>query len=396
MTSYSRYRNDRICEKCIEEDDLQEYIASANGEPGCDFCGREDARTCDFGDFMDHVEECVRGKYDQAVNWLSYVTREGGYVGETWDTYDLLTDTLGIGLPRDHNGDLLRAMIDCIGDEPWCVIDPYGNDPLSALRGGWTNFCDVIKHHTRFFLDRWSAQPSRFRHNDSPTPAEVLTSLGDRIRRLELFETLPKGTDIYRARYCSHGTPWVLPADLGPPPIDKALVNNRMSPPGIVMFYGAMNVETALAETGEASGLYTVATFRTRRDLWLLDLTNIPQPPRFFQPIPDSQAWSRVDAEFFRDLVTDFARPIERDDRVHVEYIPTQVFTEYCRLQFHHEHGIPPLDGILYPSARKPGQAAVVLFADRSAVHGVVPLAPGKTDDSWLELVDVQHLQWLP
>jgi hypothetical protein len=110
--------------------------------------------------------------------------------------------------------------------------------------------------------------------------------------------------------------------------------------------------------------------------------------------LPDSVPWNRRDAQFFRDLVEDFTRPIERDDRIHIEYVPTQVFTEYCRLAWHGEfESSSPLEGIIYPSARRPGQLAIVLFDDRSSIKGAEEDSVIKSDPkaAWIELVDVGY-----
>ena len=167
----------------------------------------------------------------------------------------------------------------------------------------------------------------------------------------------------------------------------------RMSPPGIVMFYAALDSYTALAETAIAPGRFSVGEFRVGRFLRLLDLTKLPEVPGFFASTPDSQRWSRHDAQFFSELVDDLTRPIARDDRVHIEYIPTQVVTEYCRMAFHHEHGTPPLDGIVYPSARNSGRPAVVLFADRAAIVGIESDRTGSPGVPWLELIGVEHFE---
>lgn len=391
----TRYRNARICAACVEEPDLEAYIRDADGDPGCAFCERDDAPTCDFLDFMGHIHECIEGEYEWAANCLPWESAGGGWLwGPVWDTYELVTDELGIGLPRDENRSLLEGMIDCLGgNQEWCVSNPYSEDPLDVLRTGWKRFCTVVQHHTRFFLDRWAPPSTRSTPDGDayPTPGQLLHAIGDRISRLELYRELPVNTRLYRVRHCKDGYTLKTPAELGPPRPDQAVVTNRMSPAGIVMFYSAMDPETAIAETVNEAGHFAIGEFRTRRAIWLADFTQLPSVPGRLARIPDSQPWGRRDAQFFHDLVADFTRPIARDDRVHIEYIPTQVVTEYCRLAFHQEFGTEPLDGILYPSARKPGHTAVVLFADRKAIAGIEPLAAGETDRTWLESVGVRY-----
>jgi hypothetical protein len=51
-----------------------------------------------------------------------------------------------------------------------------------------------------------------------------------------------------------------------------------------------------------------------------------------------------------------------RDDRVHIEYVPTQVVTEYMRAMKTMESEV--IDGVRYSSARHAGGASIVLFCD--------------------------------
>ena len=319
----------------------------------------------------------------------------GWQSGPVWDTYDLIVDHLEIGFARDADGALVRAMVACLGDTDWCVRNPFSDDPLDTLRLRWQESCELIKHRTRFFLDRWTPPSSQESvvARPLPTPATMLSAIGDRIERMELFRTLPAGRTIYRARHFEGDGFLRTPHELGPPPAERAVVANRMSPPGIVMFYGALDSETALLETANGQGRFAVGEFRSLRELWLLDLTSLPEVPGFFASIRDSQAWARHDAWFFSELVRDLTRPIDRNDRLHIEYIPTQVVTEYCRLAFHHEQHTDPLDSIVYPSARGSGRPALVLFADSSAVAGVEPLQGRRTDPAWFELVGVQYFE---
>ena len=60
----------------------------------------------------------------------------------------------------------------------------------------------------------------------------------------------------------------------------------------------------------------------------------------------------------------DIARPVDRKDRsIHIEYIPSQVVTEFIRdSQFHYG----TVDGILYPSDLHAGGRNLVLFATQN------------------------------
>jgi hypothetical protein len=116
---------------------------------------------------------------------------------------------------------------------------------------------------------------------------------------------------------------------LGPPPLEAAVQTNRMSPPGIVMTYVADDAETALAETANKPGRFALGEFVTERDALILDLTRLPHAPSIFAELPDSREYDpRVPLNFLHHVSRVISKPIARDDRAHVEYVPTQVVTE--------------------------------------------------------------------
>ena len=60
-------------------------------------------------------------------------------------------------------------------------------------------------------------------------------------------------------------------------------------------------------------------------------------------------------------FVRDFVQAVEKDGREHIEYVPTQVVTEYFRRVFRDTDG-EPIRGIIYPSSRHEGGKSYVLF----------------------------------
>jgi hypothetical protein len=121
---------------------------------------------------------------------------------------------------------------------------------------------------------------------------------------------------------------------------------------------------------------YAIGTFETSRPLRVLDLTRVKSPSIFDMSETSNYDWQIFMAEFLHD----FSSPIERDDRIHIDYVPTQVVTEYLRDA--RLDGLPPAEGIKYRSARNRRGICYVLFIDE---HGVEPnagdLAPNDDED---------------
>jgi hypothetical protein len=160
-------------------------------------------------------------------------------------------------------------------------------------------------------------------------------------------------------RVSNSGAGYKTAAELGPPPVDKCISANRMSPAGIPMFYGAFDEATALAETTkETDEFATIGKFKTLRDVKVLDLTRLPIVPSIFDR---EKRDDRQPIFFMRDFLRDFTKLVDKNGSEHIEYVPTQIVTEYFRHIYRHNDK-ESLDGIIYPSSVSKGGKACVLF----------------------------------
>jgi len=160
-----------------------------------------------------------------------------------------------------------------------------------------------------------------------------------------------------------------------------------MSPPGIVMMYVADDMQTALAETADKPGMFALGEFFTGRDALVLDVTHLPPPvPSLFEDIPDTLEYDpRPRILFLWKLSREISRAIARDDRVHIEYLPTQVVTEYLRTSVTVDG--KKVDGIRYRSSRDGVGTAIVLFASQDNIE----LEPGARGNFY----HAYHDRWL-
>ena len=67
---------------------------------------------------------------------------------------------------------------------------------------------------------------------------------------------------MFRARFQDSEIAFTTAEELGPPPQDKAIQSNRMSPAGVPMLYASDQTETALRETANEVGTYSAGAFR--------------------------------------------------------------------------------------------------------------------------------------
>ena len=120
---------------------------------------------------------------------------------------------------------------------------------------------------------------------------------------------------------------------------------------------------------GSSVKAVTVACFVCERPLRVLDLTSLPPIPNF---------WDKGDHHlrhgicFLYDFVHELVKPIKHDGREHIEYVPTQIVTEFFRHHFSER-----LDGLVYKSTKTKDSRACVLFLTQAECGGEVGLLAG-------------------
>lgn len=367
-----------VCTACIGDGDLKRWIRQQNGQRGCDFCQRSDAVTADFEAFAAHVESHVRRWFSLAIDNLPYDSREGGYQGsQLWNTYEVL-ESLHLDFPRDRHDRLRSALVRALPEETWCDYDWLTLDVDQALRTSWDQFCETIKHKRRFFF-HGTGRDDR----DSYTPASLLSTIAGLSARMGLIQEIPMGKTLYRARTDIKRSADANGAAFGPPPVRYATQSNRMNPPGIPMLYLASSAATALKETRVESA--RIGRWRAVRPLRILDLRKLPDVPGCFS---EGNRSDRLATIFLHEFAADIMAPVARDDRHHVEYLPSQVVTEFMR-DYDFEGG--RIDGIAYGSTVHPKGWNVALFAS----PGHLGLAePGwrSAVEQWLEFVGAKRV----
>jgi hypothetical protein len=353
-----------VCVRCVGDQDLKSWVRAHRSAGHCDYCGRSSASkpiSAEVDELVAYVQDCLAEEYEDAANQVAFESREGGYQARTWSTYELLTEEVEMEPGHDE---LFEYLVHELPDYAWVERDYYSAHPYNVLRWGWEAFVETVKHRTRYMLfPRPAASPTGWEeHDEMIRPEKMLKAVGRVIRECRLVRTLPAGTLLYRVRPHDAGLVFSTITDLGPPPSDQCKNANRMSPAGLSMFYAAEDEATAVLETvepAEKPGHYTMATFRLRAPVRVVDFVRLPPYPGIFTPGFTRE--SRVGRQFVHAFARDLGKPIARDGMEHVEYVPTQIVTEYLRYRFRSKG--QPVVGIRYQSAKPGGGVNVALFA---------------------------------
>lgn len=353
-----------VCTNCFEDYAIKNFILNNDTGSSCTYCSISGDGSCSLELVLDHIMGCVRIEWGHPANeGLPYESREGGWqLGSVYDSQEML-ESVGLEI----NNDVLYEMIMLsVNDDEWCERNPYSLSKDKILFYGWRDFSKFVTTEARYMF--YDATPSTYdeHQHDEMNPVQILAALSKIVHDLDLIRSIEKTTAIHRVRIVDSNIVLSSVIDLGAPPLECATISNRMSPAGISMFYGAFDRQTAIEETYDSSmssgKKAIVGTFYPVRDLFVLDLSR----PFFVPSIFDKDAHVvRPLIKFFIEFMQNFTKPISRDDRSHVEYVPTQVVTEYFRHVFRSDVGIK-LDGIMYPSSKLNGKSSVVLFAKSS------------------------------
>jgi hypothetical protein len=346
-----------VCDECFLDDALIAYVKEHATEKECDFCGRKEDRpiAAPADDMVGLIMESIRTEWTDPVEELAYDSAEGGYQGHQMEFDEVLYE-VGEPIAGDEFREALIAAT--IGYTiQWCKADYGAPFEDEAMAYDWSDLVDHVKFQSRYFF---STQVREGREaGQRGSAVDILTDITRFAEWAGLFKTISAGAGFWRARASETTEAFETAGELGTPPPEVALSSNRMSPAGIPAFYGAEDLDTAIGEirTVPESGAYwSAGKFVLSGDCLLLDLATMLDPPSIFS----SERALRRPLYFLADFATDISKPLGAPGREHIDYVPTQVVSEFLRLSFASELG--PVAGVRYRSAQREGGTCLVLF----------------------------------
>jgi hypothetical protein len=352
--------SDFVCCNHIGDEAIKKYIKSHSHKGKCDYCtDTRDRNVIALDDLGEFMEESIRYYYDEAGNALGYISAEGGYIGSHFDTYDLLWDELGVEVEDAKlQNDLVRVLPDTV----WCHRDPYGLNESEELFFDWKDFQHTVKHKARYSFFLMEKVKDFEIPNYSVNVSDILHEVGRLITCYNLIRKLPVGTIFFRCRQHKSVDEVSKPNDIASPPLECVTFSNRMSPAGIPMFYGGFDIETAIRETVDVSDIkkpyYTVGEFTSKNEIMVVDFSALPSRLSIFDTANRKHFYP---INFLWNFVTDLSKTVSKDGKEHIEYVPTQVVTEYIRYILT-KNSKSKVGGIIYPSAKFYKRKACVLF----------------------------------
>jgi hypothetical protein len=365
-----------VCEQCVADDFLANVVSENASENKCSYCDKASdvPIAAPLEEIMEHVASAFFQHYAEPT--AAGLPRDSGeWVGE-----DLITDTQDalLSFGWECNDDLFEDVWNSFYNDAWfpCASGHWlGTQEHERRKYAWTAFVEKTKHRTRYFFSNHSSL--REVEEDGYPPEQILSLIGQDIEKFDLLKELNPGLELFRVRIMDSDRCFETFDDMGPPPPSLASAG-RMNPPGISYGYFSFQPRTAVLEViGAPPTTLGLATFKVVRPLLAIDLTVIPDPPSIFD---FEKKFERDALIFMEEFVRTISEPVAKDGKQHIDYVPSQIVSEYIG-QVLEVLGGRSIDALIYNSTLDPGGINVVVFP------------PNNVLDTWQSILDLTHVR---
>lgn len=348
-----------VCKNCIEDPGLQETVEKHQiPKQGCSYCGTLPAASLE--DVTERIAHAISTVYGAAEDNYD---NDGNPLPQMF--IDEVFHEISFSLKNDQ---LMNDIKSAFGEFVYSydIQEGFLND---VRREAWKDFQKLVKHQRRYTFST-AVRPNPPEMDELLwSPPNLLENIRRVVDQFELIRPIQVDLDLWRVRVHDADKGLCEIKDFTAPPVEHAKYSNRMSPAGVSMFYGAVDFETACVETIDKGGadvgrMASGMAFRPIVDFWILDLVELPSWGSFFNPYNADQ---RRGLSFLDSFAMDISKPIEKDGREHIEYVPSQVFTEYVRYELPGPNQQPVM-GIRYRSSRNGRDCHVIFVEDRGCL----------------------------
>ncbi|MGP5536681.1 HEPN-associated N-terminal domain-containing protein [Psychrobacter glacincola] len=351
--------NKSICADCVLDDELVSLVANNLSSNSCSYCGEENEE----GDLIAAPYNVVMKRvYDSIFQYYADAQKVGmPWVEKEW----LIPETNISEIIWDFDpgwcGEFCEDLISS-ADSSLYLVEHVKNDwsiesSSSALSYGWSSFKNQVLYKTRYLFLSEPEDEYSFGRPDYISISSMLNALGKLCNKEKLVTTIPAGTEFYRVRVNREKEEFTEFCDIGVPPEGKASAG-RMNPAGISYFYVAYDQSTAEKEVITDATEWSIAKFKLIKDIQVIDFVDIPKIPSIFEP---EKYDARQNMSFPHSFVNELTLPVTKDGRKHVEYVPTQIVSEYFRFRFQTENAQPIL-GLRYSSVKNANGINIAVF----------------------------------
>ena len=348
-----------VCDECVVDSTLAGLVKINLSSKSCDYCGEESQDSfiaASFNIVMLRIYESVTKEFSDAQDV------DMPWVEKSWLEDQLYIQEVLMYFDPGWDRQLSEDITDCFDPNIYWVKHSGGDwsidDPSDALIYGWDSFKEQVLTKTRYlFLAEPEDEFSSGRPDYIPI-ASMLDALGNTCVKEKLVGFVPAGTEFYRVRHASKKDKFTSFSEMGVPPVGETSAG-RMNPAGISYLYLAYKKETAEKEVLDCSKRWFTAKYQTKLEIPIIDFSILPEIPSVFEP---DLYESRHNRYYLQAFIGELIAPVSKDGKEHIDYVPTQIVSEYFRYRFKTEKGEGIL-GIKYPSVKDKEGMNLAIFS---------------------------------
>ena len=349
-----------LCLQCIHNDGIKTLIKKEGNSEVCAYCNTKQI-ALEIGKIIDHIHECILREFscfdEAAGEYGIWDGEDKEYINIDHDSSlsaDEVLDELGLECMSE---DIMHDIYKGLNDEWYRIDEVDWAKPISGGYPKWKRFKSIIKNECRFFFKDYADEYENYIGPNKP--ATVLEELSFYIDNFSLETSLDENTILYRSRVFSSNidSENFNKENLGPPSNESLKTSSRMSPDGIPVFYLAFDKNTAIKEIhSNYQKILVVSRWRVKKRITFVDLTKIfnLKPIDFFYK-DEGLMRKFYGMDFLKSFSNNISKPIEKDEHKHIEYIPSQLVSEFIKFS-------RKVDGIVYQSSLSPEGKNIVLF----------------------------------
>lgn len=310
------------CVECFRDPEIRASIERLEHKGNCPVCGSEGIYIYDSETDMDETD------FEELLRKIVSIYVPESLLSDGYPENKLLP--IEKALMNDwnlfqNNLDWIREIVNGLIDNaltldsllkvervgiPQLNDDAYLNEHCFMKSFTWLEFKKYLRNVNRFHTN----------HINKDVLAEILEDAEIRI---------PKGTIFYRARVSNErGNRGFSPKEMGAPPADIA-TPGRANSKGQSCLYLSSNLVTTVKEIrAHVFDYVTIAKFKVKEDLRILDLSSLThQSP--FQVKTDKVDYI-VNENILSEIERDMAKPLSRWDS-DLDYLPTQYISDFAK-----------------------------------------------------------------
>ncbi|MDQ9820893.1 RES domain-containing protein [Acinetobacter bereziniae] len=340
-----------ICVDCIKDKYLSKLVLENSISNRCSYCEKKfkSNKATTFNFIMDEIYKTIFKYYGDAQD-LNLPYENGSWIKDAIPIEDILFE-INPGWCDSFFNNLAES------SDPFLhLIKHSNNDWLEipehvALIYSWDSFKDQILYKTRYLF--LNDTIDEFEDRQIIPASLMLNALADLCKEFKLIKKIKKNKLFYRVRSHAQDESFFEFNQMGVAP-KKIASAGRMNPVGIPYFYIADSAQTAISEVIKDQNFWSCATFKLNKDIEVIDFSKLPEVPSIFDV---NNFRNRQKLIFLHELVFDMSQPVGPDEKDHIEYIPTQVVSEYFRYIFK-----PEVKGIKYKSVKNQKGLNIAFF----------------------------------